>query len=113
MALDTTPLTPDQITKLKAQYGKLYKVAYDADTSYIVRAIKRPEYKDLLALLQTIPDPTTRGEMHDEKVCQLGVVWPSLPTDWADNSPAGLILTLSTQIMDRSGFTQSIEVTEI
>lgn len=112
MATEVKGPTNEQLVALKAEYGKLFKVKYGEDSLYIVRQIKRSEYKDLITLLESV-DVKNRAELHDEKICQLGVVWPLLEGNWAANSPAGLVPNLSTQIMDRSGFTNQVEVEEI
>jgi hypothetical protein len=112
MATEVKGPDAEQLKVLKAENGKLFKVKYSEDSLYIIRQIKRSEYKDLIGLLEG-QEVKNRAELHDEKVCQMGVVWPVLEGNWAANSPAGLIPNLSTQIMDRSGFTNQVEVEEV
>ena len=104
--------TAEQIAELKAKHGPLFKAVYPGSDTFLFRAITRAEYKDVVAVLETV-DPRLRPELHDENVVKVGVVWPKLETDFFSTCPAGQVPNLALQIMEKSGFTNNVDVSEV
>ncbi|MFA5746171.1 MAG: hypothetical protein WC932_04940 [archaeon] len=102
----------EMIAELKNRYGVLFKVSYNSSSNYLIRPITRAEYKDVVAVIETV-DAKLRPELHDENVVKLGVVWPTLPPEFFTTSAAGQVPNLALQIMERSGFSNNVDVTEV
>ena len=103
---------PD-IDALKAQYGKLYKVTFDKDAYFITRQLKRNEYKQLIENITPKDGSPIVPDVHFEAVVQKGLVWPKVTPELLFNSAAGYIPTLAAQILENSGFTNQVQVSEL
>jgi deoxyribose-phosphate aldolase len=104
----------EEMTKLKATHGKIYRVAFDLDTVFYIRRVKRGEYKRIIEVVSKA-DAAVREDILNEKLLETAMVWSSVKVDPAfySDSGAGIIPTLAMQIMDRSGFTNQIDVAEV
>lgn len=106
---------PD-IAQLKATYGKVYRVNFDpndpASDVFYVRRLKRQEHRRIAELVESV-EPRFRNDMAEEKIVDTAVVWPKLPTDFPSTSPTGYVPMLAAQILEVSGFSKAVEVTEV
>ena len=102
------------VTKAKERYGKVFKVSFNGIDDYFVRSIPRLEYRGITDALEAVAaDPKKYQELHDEKVVQVGLVFPVATPDFFSNSGAGVVPLLADRILKVSGWTPNIEVTEV
>jgi hypothetical protein len=106
--------TDEELAKLKATYVKIYRIAFSEDEAFYIRRVKRQEYRRIVELVGKV-DPTLREDMLNEKLVEAAVVWskPEVNAAFFSDSGAGVVPTLAVQIMDRSGFTNQIDVAEV
>ena len=95
-----------KIEAWKSEYGKLYKTIVEGD-EYIWRKLKRKEYVEVMNILQQ------EGEDEDSVVykrqaaiVQKTCLYPEKIDDELEKS-AGLAITLSDEIIAKSGFGQA------
>src|SRR5665213_627815 len=96
MATEISAEAQAAIDAVKANGVKVFKTNFNAgaDTFYI-RQISRLEYKNLAANLAQITDQTTRMALHEEKVAELGVVFPKVTPEFISRSGAGFITVVA------------------
>lgn len=106
--------TDEEMVKLKATHGKIFRVAVTLDEVFYIRRIKRGEYKRILEVAGKA-EPTLREDLLNEKLLETAVVWskPELTPKFYEDSGAGVVPTIAIQIMERSGFTNQIAVDEV
>jgi hypothetical protein len=102
---------PD-LEKLKASFGKVFKVAFSDTDVFYVRRLKRQEHLRIMAMVANL-EKVEAQNMAEEKICEAAIVWPQLPVDFPSTSPTGYIPIIAAQILMLSGFTQDIVVTEV
>lgn len=103
---------PDSPTKTdlevwKKQYGasNIYAMRILGKKNFVFRTLSRIEWK------RTISRENIDGLSREEIVCETCVLWPE-GYNWQTmiNEEAGIPSTLCSQIMERSGFTDEVEI---
>lgn len=101
------------LAEAKKLHGKVFKVSFDGTETFYIRAIKRLEYKNLVAALQAVADQQNRADLHDEKVVTAATVYPQITPEFLSTSGAGFVTLLANEILRVSGFTNNISVEEV
>lgn len=107
-----TPVQGPDLEKLKAAYGKIYRVGFDDNDVFYIRRLKRQEHRRIAELVSSV-EPAMQNDMAEEKIVETAVVWPKISPDFPSTSPTGYVPMLAAQILRVSGFNQNIDVSEV
>jgi hypothetical protein len=91
---------PDQVTAWKQMYGDIYLMAFEQDEIYVIRAIRRLEYKQLSSMIKD----NQQADAFQEQIVSKCLLWPQMDVTWSAGCKAGTIPTLFEVIMEHSNF---------
>jgi len=109
---EDTKITPAELEKLKATYGKVFRVTFPDREEFYVRRLKRQEHRKIVELVETV-DIKFRNDMAEEKIVETAVVWPEIGVDFVSASPTGYVPMLAAQILEVSGFSKDVNRVEV
>lgn len=100
----SNPLTRYDIEDWRSRFGVVYISSVTGDDTYIWRTINRIEYKKLAA-----NGSLNEKERAEESIVRKCLLYPEPKDSFITTSPAGVVSTLSTQILYTSGFVSDNE----
>ena len=110
---DVTVEAQAAIDAAKAAGNKVFKTTFNGVDVFYVRQISRLEYKNLATTLTVVTDQQQRMALHEEKVAELGSVFPKVTPEFLSRSAAGFVTVIADEILRLSGFTQDIVTVEV
>lgn len=117
MNVDEKAVSQEQINLWKAEYGHVYRTFTDDDVIYW-RRIKRSEYTKIIVdttsesdYYETVNDRVERMHERQNLIAKTVILYPE-DADALLESSGGLVETISTEVMNRSGFSRTNTPTE-